>query len=161
MKHKKILTLLFSLWSLMLFAQTEVPRQEVISSASGLFSNSSGSIYFTIGECLTSTLRSNDLALTQGFHQTFLSISDIYTIGDLDFEITVFPNPATDFITIKVEKLQDLDYIIYNMYGVVMEKKKIVETESDVSFKTLPPSIYIIKVLQNDKEIRTFKIIKR
>jgi hypothetical protein len=47
------------------------------------------------------------------------------------------------------------------MYGMVLEKKKIVETESDVSFKTLPPSIYIIKVLKNNKEIRTFKIIKR
>ena len=73
MDHKRILTILLSCWSMFLFAQ----QQEVISSAGAAFENSTGSISFTMGECITSTLSTTSYILTQGFHQTKLTIVDI------------------------------------------------------------------------------------
>ena len=81
MDHKKIFTILLSFWSIIAFAQP----LEVISSAGNHFNNSSGSISFTIGECIISTANSATLILTQGFQQPILVFVDptsITQVGD-------------------------------------------------------------------------------
>jgi len=156
MKNKKITTLLLGLCSIILQAQ----QQEVISSSGSYMENSSGSIAMTIGECVTKTHITANSIITQGFHQTNLIPTVIKELAGLDFEIMAYPNPVTESVTLRVEKPQGLFYILYDMSGQILEQKKIRNIETEIDFGNLAPSDYIIKVINNDYEVKSFKIVK-
>ncbi len=156
MRCKKILTVLLSFWSMVLFAQ----QQEVISSAGASFENSSGSISFTIGECISSTLTSTDIILTQGFQQSNLVLIDNLSIGPLGIEIVAYPNPAKEFVILKIDKSQDFSFVLCDLTGRIIEKKDVVKSETEINLNYLDPSVYILKILKDNEEVKTFKIIK-
>ena len=158
MDHKKIFTILLSFWSIIAFAQP----LEVISSAGNHFNNSSGSISFTIGECIISTANSATLILTQGFQQPILVFVDPTSINKaLDFEISVFPNPVQEQVTLEVDVPHGLHYILFNINGVMIERNQLLSKETEIDFSQLDPSTYILKVFKSPEESRTFKIIKQ
>jgi hypothetical protein len=134
--------------------------QQVISSAGSAFENSSGSISFTIGECITNTFSSSSMILTQGFHQPKLVIIDNLTDELFDIDIIAFPNPAKEFVILRIEEFQGFSYALYDLTGGVIEKNEIFSSETEIDFNILVPSTYVLKVINNREEIRTFKIIK-
>lgn len=156
MRCKRILTVLLSFWSMVLFAQ----QQEVISTAGTSFENNSGSISFTIGECISSTLTSSGVILTQGFQQSKLVIIDNQPIKPLGIEIVAYPNPTKEFVILKIDKSQDFSFVLCDLTGRIIEKKDIVSSETEIDVNYLDPSAYILKVLKNNEEVKTFKIIK-
>ena len=156
MGHKQFLSILWSFWSLVLIAQP----QQVISSAGNPFENSCGSISFTLGESITSTLSTSASILTQGFHQTKLVITDYQEVRSPDNNIVVFPNPTEEFVILKIETFQGFSYTLHDLTGRMIGKEEIIDTETELDFNTLVPSTYILKVRNKDKAIRTFKIIK-
>ena len=156
MKNKKITTLVLCLCSIIIQAQ----QQEVISSLGSYMENSSGSIEMTIGECVTKTHITANSILTQGFHQTNLTTTVIMEIAGLDFEIMAYPNPVMESITLRVEKPHGLLYILYDMNAQILDQRKIENIETEIDFGDLAPSDYIIKVINNDYEVKSFKIVK-
>jgi len=46
------------------------------------------------------------------------------------------------------------------MSGQILEQKKIRNIETEIDFGNLAPSDYIIKVINNDYEVKSFKIVK-
>jgi hypothetical protein len=157
MKDKKITTLLLCLCSIIMQAQ----QQEVISSSGSYMENSSGSIAMTIGECVTKTHITANSIITQGFHQTnLLPPTVIKELAGLDYEILAYPNPVTESVTLRVEKPQGLYYILYDINGQILEQKEIEAIETEIDFKNLSPSDYIIRIINNDYEVKSFKIVK-
>ncbi len=60
--------------------------------------------------------------------------------------ITVFPNPANDFIIIK-SNLKPIDNLqIYNATGQLVLEKKIMSSEEKISLKNFERGIYLLKV---------------
>ena len=86
---------------------------------------------------------------------------EIYTITGIDLintiDCKVYPNPASDFITLNVEKYKDLSYIFYDMSGKILEQKKLTSKQHNISMKYLKPSIYFLLI---NNEI-LFKIVKQ
>lgn len=157
MKHKWSITILLSLCTIILSAQ----NQEVISTTGSFFENSAGSVSFTVGECFIQTFISPTIILTHGFHQPLHIIeTDIPDREGLDFKISAYPNPVKEFISIDVQKYTGLYYIIYDMNGVVIERKEITSSKTEISFENLNPSIYLLKVFKSEMEVKAFKIIK-
>ena len=157
MDYKKIFTLLLSIWSMIAFAQP----QEVISFSGGVFENEYGSISFTMGECITSTYTAGNYILTQGFHQTKLTIVDIPLNKVSEYEISAFPNPVEENMTLKVDIPTGFNYVLYDMKGVLIERNQIISTETEIDFHNHAPSTYILRVYKSTEEVRTFKIIKQ
>jgi hypothetical protein len=156
---KKTLTLLFFLTiNLVIFSQLN--QQQVVASAGGISQNGQTSIEWTLGEAVIYTLPGNNVKLTQGFHQTNLIPTVIKELVELDFEIMAYPNPVMESVTLKVEKPQGLYYILYDLNGQILEQKKIKNIETEIEFKNLPPSDYIIRIISNDYEMKSFKIVK-
>ena len=78
----------------------------------------------------------------------------------LDMDIMAYPNPAKEFVILRIEEFQGFSYALYDLTGRIIEKNEIFRTETEIDFNILQPSTYILKVLNNKKDIRTFKIIK-
>ena len=155
MDKKKLLILLLSFLSIILFAQP----QQVISSAGNMFEHSSGSISFTMGECITITCCSETNILTQGFQQSRLVIIDIGPPREQQIEISAFPNPANSYVILKTENYQGLTYTLYDLTGRIIEQNGLYRTETTIDFSSLVPSTYLLKV-NNQEELRIFKITK-
>lgn len=137
--------------------------QQVVSTAGSILSNANGSISYTIGEGIAQTLSKGDKTLTQGFHQTTIAVSIIREMKDLDFSISVFPNPTSSELTLKLtkENIFGLQYLLFDMNGKLFMQKELQSVETKIPVDQLVEGFYIIKVQDVTKELKTFKIIKK
>ena len=157
MNRKLLYTLLLSLWCFGAFAQAH----EVISASGASFKQSSGYITQTIGELVTVTLTGPGEILTQGFLQTGLPKSWRTPVENTpDFEMSVFPNPVNDLLVMQVELLQDLQYTLHDVTGVLIERGLVLNEQTEIDFSYLSPAIYILRVFDNNQQIRIFQIVK-
>jgi hypothetical protein len=82
-------------------------------------------------------------------------------LGNL-FEIMVYPNPAMDFIKLRIKnyEVENLKYHLYDINGSLLQNNKVDSNEITISMQDLRPSTYVLKVIQGNKEIKSFKVIK-
>lgn len=92
-----------------------------------------------------------------------LAIGDRTQIGieenDLKGEIHIFPNPTDEYINIDNVQSQDLTYRFFDSRGAQVLEGKLKETHHRISTKHLSKGFYILEILQNDKKLKTNKII--
>ncbi|MBN2761466.1 MAG: T9SS type A sorting domain-containing protein, partial [Bacteroidales bacterium] len=136
--------------------------QEVIATAGNTNTSGSKSIDWTLGEVIIETLADNDAMLTQGFHQPVLIISAVQELEMPDMEITVFPNPVSDRVTIKTENMiQDkFSYTLTDMNGKILKQEKMHSQEVEIPFVDYAPSVYYLIIHNGEQKINTYKIIK-
>jgi hypothetical protein len=81
--------------------------------------------------------------------------------NELEEIISVYPNPATDYVFIKI-KLQDIPcyFELSNIQGKLTMKNKLDLNESVININNIDNGIYIYRLLLGDKIIKTGKIIK-
>ena len=147
---------------LLVLSSAALMAQQIVATAGGTLGNASGSISYTIGESVAQTFSSGDNILTQGFQQSYLSVSTEKTILDLNFSITVFPNPTTDVVTLRVakENPSGLLYLLYDLNGRLLSKKVIENSDTTVPFQSLQTGTYLLEVMDGKLGLKTFKIIK-
>ena len=74
----------------------------------------------------------------------------------------IYPNPATDFIKLNIKnyEVQNLRYQLYDINGSLLQDNKIVGDETNIVMSNYVSATYFLKVTDNNKLIKTFKIIK-
>lgn len=161
MKLKKV-----KIIALLLFGAglIKVTAQESVPATGGNFTTGEGSISYTVGQIVYTTNYSLTGSAAQGVQQPYeISIikgfEETYAINLL---ISVYPNPITYFITLKIENWNNekLFYQLYNLSGKLLENNKVTDSETIISMKKLLPATYLLKVTDNNKTVKTFKIIK-
>lgn len=80
-----------------------------------------------------------------------------------DANITIYPNPATDVITIQLHDnyTDPLDVEVYDIYGRNVLTNKIETENTTVNCEKLSAGIYVVVLRNNQKIYSTSKIIKR
>lgn len=156
MDRKRLFTLLLCFWCIGALAQPHL----VVSASGASFQNSSGYISYTIGEGITSTLASSQAILTQGFHQWYPKTPGVPVENRPEIEISVFPNPVTDLLILQVEEYQGFDYILYDVIGGLIDRGPVLGERTEIDFTALAPSMYILRVTDNNEEVRLFQIVK-
>lgn len=160
-QRKKTWTLLFNfiLSSITLFAQN------VISTAGNNANGSGGTVNYSIGQVLyTSNIGTNG-SVTQGAQQPY-EISVVTSIKDaseINLLCSIYPNPSTDFIILKIEnyKIEKLYYQLFDTKGTLIETKKIDNYETNINISSYTCTNYFLKIFDNNKEVKVFKLIKR
>ncbi len=157
MKRKLLFTLLLSVLCIGAMAQPH----EVVSASGASFKQSTGYITHTIGEVMTQTLTTTGQVLTQGFLQTGLPKMWAVAVEDLpDFSMSVFPNPVHDLLIMQVELLQDMQYTLHDVTGVLIQRGLVLNERTEIDFSYLSPAIYILRVFDNNQQFRIFQIVK-
>jgi len=139
-----------------------INAQELISTAGNSHSNTNGSISYTIGEPVIETFAGANNILTQGFQQSNLVVTAIDELPGLDFEISAFPNPATEIVKLRIgkESAIGMQYMLYDMNGNLLMKNRLEGTETKIPFSDLSAAEYILIVSNQDKELKSFRIVK-
>jgi len=176
---------------MLLFTFTLIPSiiqaQETIPATGGNASGSGGSVSYTIGQVLCTINTGTNGSVAQGVQQPF-EISVVTAIEEakgisLNYNYSVYPNPAFDYLILKIEgdvkpqcivSLYDINgkvqtqciASLYDMNGKLITTQKITGNETTIVVSNLAPAAYFLKVIQtqgtaSQKEIKTFKIIKK
>ena len=141
-------------------AQTASP--ELVSSSGDSFNNTSYQLDWSIGECVTATHSAGDYVITLGFHQNTYNITSVVDLR-ADIEMSVFPNPTSDLINLKLtdfQNLSGLSYVITDISGKVLAKNKILSTSQTLNFTNYTDGTYLISITENNQLIKSFQIIK-
>lgn len=138
--------------------------QEAISTTGGEASGGGGSASYSIGQVVYITNTGTNGSVTQGVQQPYeiSVVTGIEQAKDINLEYKAYPNPVTDYLILKVENYnnKNLSCQLFDINGKLLENKKLSGDETEIKMINLVPASYFLKVTDNGKEIKTFKIIK-
>ncbi|MFZ4463993.1 MAG: T9SS type A sorting domain-containing protein [Bacteroidales bacterium] len=158
-KYLKLFTLL-----LLTFGLSRLHAQNAKLSGGGSATGTGGSVTFSIGQIVTSTISETNGSLAQGVQQPF-EISIIEGIEEaegIQLEVSAYPNPVNNDLTLKIEsvKLANPIYQLFDINGNLLTQLKIEGDESSINMSQLLHATYILRINEANKEIKTFRIIK-
>ncbi len=138
--------------------------QEVITTSGGKAEGSGGSVSYSVGQVFYTNLTGEDGSVAQGVQQPY-EISVVTAIEEaigINLTISAYPNPATDYLQLKVENYEseNLFYQLFDLNGKLLINKKVEDNETSIPMNGFIPGMYFLKITDNKKEIKTFKIIK-
>lgn len=140
-----------------------IQAQQTVLSSGGNASGSGGTSSYSVGQLVFKTISGNG-TVHQGIQMPY-EISQVLGINDLNginLNLLAYPNPTTNFLNLSVENLdsKNLSYQIFDLTGKQLATKKITTTKTTIEMAQYPVSVYFLKVLNQQKVIKTFKIIK-
>ena len=162
-KNKKMINnSLFFLAFLLTFSVNAQTSHQVLSATGGDATGSGGTVAFSVGQIVYTTSTGTTGSVAQGVEQAY----EISSVGiketALNISLSVFPNPTSDFLTLKVQDYNNeaLSYNLLDEQGKLVLNEQITTQDTQIAMSTLVRGAYFINVLQANKKIQIFKIIK-
>ena len=147
-----------------IFSLSTATAQEAIIAAGCNTSGSGGSISYSVGQVVYQTYTEVNVSVAEGVQQPYKILAVIATkeARRIFLSVSAFPNPATDYLTLKVENFdnENLSYQVIDMPGKILQNQKIKGDQTLVVMGNLAPATYFVKVLIDNRLIKTFKIVK-
>jgi hypothetical protein len=148
----------------MLCAVFTIQAQETIPVSGGEATGSGGSSSYSVGQLVYTTNSDSGGTVTQGLQQSI----ELYTLSNpelttVNLSAITYPNPTSDYIVLKISDsaLDNLSYKLIDVNGKAIANGSITNTDTQISMQSLALGMYILKVNQNNQELKTFKIIKK
>ena len=156
MKIMKFLTIVsLSVLPFVGMAQSVTP--EVIASAGDHFQNSSVQLSWTLGEVMIDTYDNGTNILTQGFHQTELTVTSIEeTLSDV--RMNLFPNPTSEYLNIELgNNEKDINLQLYDMSGKLIHQDVInaYDTKYVLPMQSVATGKYLVQMQSEDGKLNT------
>jgi len=142
-----------------IFVLTAVNAQEVISTQGDSYSNANGSIDCTIGEVVINTNSDGSNDITQGFHQTNWNFLGIEVV-DPEYDVTIFPNPTQDLLTIRTKLFEQVLCQFYDAQGKLVLQKILTSEQTAIPVSQLTPGNYSLTLNNGTQIVTTIKLIK-
>jgi hypothetical protein len=157
MKHKKTITS----FAFLLLGLGGLQAQESPTAAGGEATGSGGTARYSVGQVVYTTATGTNGSLAQGVQQPYeISVTLGIKETSINLELSVYPNPTTDYLTLKVDDFETLNFQLIDLLGKVIENKKISSKTTSINVKILPKALYFLNVTKNNKVVKSFKIIK-
>lgn len=149
---------------LLVFGLTGLHAQTSVNATGGNASGSGGSVSYSVGQVVYTTNEGTNGSVAQGIQQPF-EISVVTGLEEaigINLSVSAYPNPTTDYLTLEVKEfdLSNLYFQLYDMQGKLLQNEKITSNQTSIAMGNLAPTTYFVKVIQNNKEVKVFKIIK-
>ena len=140
-----------------------IHAQEATISAGNDASSSSGTVHYSIGQIAYTTNSGINGSSAQGVQQPFeIMIVVGIEIKDIQLELSAYPNPATHFLTLKVENYaqENLTFQLTDMEGKLISSDFITSELTQIPMSQLPVASYFLTINGGNQLIKNFKIIK-
>ena len=122
---------------------------------------------WTLGELNTSSVKTRNGMITEGFQQSYLVIPDLKNKSNSELlDVFVFPNPTADLVQVNFadSKARDFDIFVHDINGKLLQFQQFKSTiQTELSLEALPAAIYMISIQINDNHNTlpySFQIIK-
>jgi hypothetical protein len=135
--------------------------QESVNGSGGDATGTGGSVAYSVGQVVYTTQTGTTGSLAQGVQQPFeISVVTGLSETSIQLEMSAYPNPTTDFLTLKVNAFEGLNLQLTDLRGNVISSKNIAEFNTIISMEGLAKSIYFLRISDENHVVKTFKITK-
>jgi len=154
----------FLILSISLSCLGQTAKPDLISASGDHFTSPGKQISWSLGEVITETFLNTEYSVTQGFHQCNYRVTAMDESILIDFDIQVYPNPASDFIRVVInsnkKKPESFLISITDLQGKKLLLFNAAGNSHILSLLSYKPGTYFLSVLEGEKILKTFKIIK-
>jgi hypothetical protein len=160
-QQRKILSIFFLLG----FCIATVQGQQTIPATGGNASGSGGSVSYTVGQILSSSISGSNGTVVQGVQQPYeiSVVTALRNTEDISLKCLVYPNPTAGLTKLVFESpdFENLRFRLYDINGILLKDEKVESRETEISLENFSSSVYFLKVLRNNLEVKVFKIVKK
>jgi hypothetical protein len=142
---------------------TNIRAQEATAASGGTASNNSGTVNYSIGQIVYTANSGATGSVSQGIQQPY----EIYNLGTDDFpnislKMLIYPNPTMTSVNLQIQGLtyDKMEYQLFDIMGKEISNQKISQSETQIPLENLPSATYLLNVSNQNKIIKSFKIIK-
>ena len=139
--------------------------QEAIVTTGGTATGTGGSATYTAGQIVYSTISGTNGYIIQGVQQPYeiSVVTAIENAEDIALESILYPNPTEGSIKLVIKSFEDenMRFRLYDMNGLLLQDKKILDKETVISLDNLSSALYVLKVIKDKLEVKVFKIVKK
>lgn len=136
---------------------------EVIASAGEHFDNGTTQLSWTLGEVVIDTYDNGTNILTQGFHQTQLTVTSVEESLS-DVRMNMYPNPTSEFLNIELGNNEnDINLQLFDMSGKLVHKDVInaYDTKYVLPMQSVATGNYLVQMQSVDGKMNTtHKVMK-
>jgi hypothetical protein len=161
MRHKR---LKLSTVLLLGLGLTGVQAQTSVNATGGDASGGGGSVSYSVGQVVYTTHTGTSGSVAEGVQQPYeiSVVTGLEEAQSINLSVTAYPNPTTDYLTLRIDEFEisNLSFQLYDMNGKLLQNEKITGNQTSIVMSNLLPATYFVKVIQGNKEVKTFKIIK-
>ena len=149
-----------------IFALTKINAQQTVVTAGGTSTGPGGLSSYSIGQVVYTASTGSGGSENQGIQQSFTILTvGIDNFPEIKLQMAVYPNPTTSFVNLKIDastelNIESLSYQLSDLNGKRIYNQKITDSETAINLENLPAAIYFLTVINKNKAIKTFKIIK-
>ncbi len=158
----KFLTVL-SIAVLPMFVTAQSISPEVIASAGEHFDNGTTQLSWTLGEVVIDTYDNGTNILTQGFHQTQLTVTSVEE-NLAEIRLNMYPNPTSEVLNIDLGNNEsDIVIKVFDMSGKLIHSDKIeaYQTKYVVPMSLVATGNYLVQMQSVDGKMNsTHKVMK-
>ncbi len=142
---------------------TTLFAQEVVASAGKTKKAGNIELSWTLGETVIKTVSGGTNIITQGFHQTKLTVTALDEIKLSELDIKVYPNPTSEFVIVHFNDIQiQTRYALFDFSGKLLRQQPVTETDTKIDMKSYAGGTYLLKLIDNkNQSLQTFKIVKK
>ena len=153
----------FFVFVLFLIASKTQAQQDVVASGGNASNTDGSSISYSVGQVFYTITLDSGVSIIQGLQQPY-EISNFLGLDQVDINLSIaaYPNPTNNVLNLTVgnHDEKDLSYQLFDITGRFIENKKIESKETSIVMQNLNNSVYLLKIVQNNKDLKTFKIVK-
>ena len=160
MKQKKIK---FTVLLLLCMGITLLHAQQSANAAGGDATGNNGSASFSVGQVAYTYVAGSSISSNQGVQQPY----EFFLVGineekGISLSMSVFPNPTQVLVNLKIESgdFENLSFQLFDISGKLLLTQKISSALTAVPMQTLASGAYLLQVVEQQKQLKTFKIIK-
>jgi len=162
---KNIAFILLTLfWSMTAFSQSLTP--DVVAAGGDYYTNSNGSLSWTLGETVIGTVSNENTTFTQGFQQSLYSVVAIEDVEDNSYNVFIYPVPASDFINVDItsqDKTIKLNMALYDVSGNKLYEQPVQSASyhEQLTLGKYSSNTFMLRVTNTKNQVsKTFKILK-
>jgi hypothetical protein len=138
--------------------------QQTTVSAGNTTIGVGGSASYSIGQVVYTTHIGTNGSMAEGVQQPY----EIYSLKTYDFTDIVlnwnaYPNPTSNLLTLEIINydVSSLRYLMIDLSGKIIETNKITQDKTEIDMSNRVSSTYLVTLIENNKTLKTFKIIKK
>lgn len=162
-QHSLKLVLLFPAFILCM-SYWPLQAQHVVNSSGGDISGAGGSASYSAGQVAYNTHYDAGGTVSEGVQQAYeIYVSVEEEFDNMALKCRVYPNPAKNRLNIKLENFSH-DPVFYQFYDLngrfISSREKLKQSKTELDITHIPQGIYYLRIYNNTKVIKSFKIIK-
>lgn len=123
-----------------------------------------GSASYSIGQVVYTTHIGTNGSMAEGVQQPY----EFFSLGtdnfsDIVLKWNAYPNPTSNLLTLEIINydVSSLRYVMIDLSGKIIETNKITQDKTEIDMSHRVSSTYLVTLIENNKTLKTFKIIKK